>query len=596
MFEAAELGNQVDKTVFNQQVPVLRTQLLEVQQKIRRANFPVIIVFAGVDGAGKSETANLLNEWMDPRWVVTRAYTQPSDEELERPEFWRYWRDLPRKGVIGCFLSSWYSRPVLDHVYGRKTDSQLDEELDRIIAFERGLASDGALILKFWMHLGKDAQKKRFETLEGSPLTSWRVTKTDWDHWRIYDKFIASAERTIMRTSVGRAPWHIVEGADSRYRSLTVANTILENIERRLQQFEMQQRVAATLKTATDEGNGKGKDKAKKKKSAKKGNGAGNGGPLPASEVGMSAPGISILSKLDMTSDLPRKEYDKKLEMYQGRLNRLSREARDRGMSSILVFEGWDAGGKGGAIRRMTAALDSRSYQVIPIAAPTDEEKAHHHLWRFWRHLSRAGRVTIFDRSWYGRVLVERIEGFATEAEWMRGYSELNDFEEQLVDHGIVLLKYWMHITKEEQLKRFKARKKISYKRWKLTDEDWRNREKWDQYELAVNDMIARTSTSIAPWTLVEGDSKRFARIRVISTFCEELEKALEKGRKPVRKTAMASSPAKKAAQTTKKTSRPAARKKAAAPASRATSAAARKPARTAAKRTARTTALKRKT
>ncbi|MCG8508911.1 MAG: polyphosphate kinase [Rhodospirillales bacterium] len=582
MFEAAELGNKVEKTVFNQQVPILRTQLLEVQQKLRRANFPVIIVFAGVDGAGKSETVNLLNEWMDPRWVITRAYTQPSDEEQERPEFWRYWRDLPPKGVIGCFLSSWYSRPVLDHVYGKKTDSQLDMDLDRIISFERGLASDGALILKFWMHLGKEAQKTRFESLEASPLTSWRVTKADWDHWRIYDKFIASAERTIMRTSVGRAPWHIVEGADSRYRSLTVANTILENIERRLRQFEMQQRVAATLKSEPEEKKGK----EKKKKPAKKGNGAGNGTPIAASEVGMSAPGISILSKLDMDQDLPRKDYSKRLEMYQGRLNRLSREARDRGMSSILVFEGWDAGGKGGAIRRMTAALDARSYQVIPIAAPTDEEKAHHHLWRFWRHLSRAGRVTIFDRSWYGRVLVERIEGFATEAEWMRGYAELNDFEEQLVEHGIVLLKYWMHITKEEQLSRFKARKKISYKRWKLTDEDWRNREKWDQYELAVNDMIARTSTSIAPWTLVEGDSKRFARIRVISTFCEELEKALDKGRRPTRKAAPS-----QAKSQAGKTTRPAARKPAAKPAGRP---AAKSASGTARKLPAKTTTTKR--
>jgi AMP-polyphosphate phosphotransferase len=595
MFEAAELGNQVDKTVFNQQVPLLRTKLLEVQQKIRRANFPVIIVFAGVDGAGKSETANLLNEWMDPRWLVTRAYTQPSDEELERPEFWRYWRDLPRKGVIGCFLSSWYSRPVLDHVYGQKTDSGLDEDLDRIVAFERGLASDGALILKFWMHLGKEAQKERFEALEKSPLTSWRVTETDWDHWRIYDKFIASAEKTIMRTSVGRAPWHIVEGADSRYRSLTVATTVLENVERRLKQFEMQQRVKETLKTTEEKNKKKGKEK--KKKDAKKGNGNGNGngGPVPASEIGMSAPGISILSKLDMDQDLPRDEYFKKLEMYQGRLNHLSREACDRGQSSILVFEGWDAGGKGGSIRRMTAALDARSYQVIPIAAPTDEEKAHHHLWRFWRHLSRAGRVTIFDRSWYGRVLVERIEGFATEAEWMRGYSELNDFEEQLVDHGTVLLKYWVHITKEEQLSRFKARKKIAYKRWKLTDEDWRNREKWDQYELAVNDMIARTSTSVAPWTLVEGNSKRFARIRVISTFCKELEKALDKRRGPVKKAAP--SQAKKAAKpAAKKVSRPAARKPAAKPAGKAAAATARKPARTAAKKTTRTPVRRRKT
>ncbi len=206
MFEAAELGNTIDKATFQAQVPLLRTQLLQVQQRLRHANFPVLLVFAGVDGAGKSETANLVNEWMDPRWIITRAYGEPSDEEKERPAFWRYWRDLPPRGVIGCFLSSWYSQPVLDHVHGRRSDAELDADLDRIVNFERGLANDGALILKFWMHLGREAQKQRFEALEADPLTRWRVTKADWDHWRKYDRFIATAEHTIMRTSVGRPP------------------------------------------------------------------------------------------------------------------------------------------------------------------------------------------------------------------------------------------------------------------------------------------------------------------------------------------------------------------------------------------------------
>ncbi|MDX9862799.1 MAG: polyphosphate kinase [Rhodospirillales bacterium] len=521
MFEAAELGNTIDKATFQEQVPVLRTQLLQVQQRLRRANFPVILVFAGVDGAGKSETANLVNEWMDPRWIVTRAYGEPSDEEKERPEFWRYWRDLPPRGVIGCFLSSWYSQPVLDHVYGRKSDAELDLALDRIVAFERGLANDGALILKFWMHLGREAQKERFEALERDPLTRWRVTQTDWDHWRMYDRFIATAERAIMRTSVGQAPWEIVEGADFRYRSLTVSKVIKDGIERRLAEVEMAQRVAAEI--ALEESSAR-----KPEKTHRKGNGKEKRPPAAdGKDTIVVAPSVSILSKLDMNQALSRKNYEEKLEFYQGRLNRLSREAHERGVSSMLVFEGWDAAGKGGAIRRITAALDARNSQVIPIAVPSDEEKAHHHLWRFWRHLSRAGRQTIFDRSWYGRVLVERIEGFATDGEWMRGYAEINDFEEQLVGHGIVLVKYWMHITKDEQLRRFKRRQKIPYKQWKLTDEDWRNREKWELYEQAVNDMIARTSTSTSPWTLVEGNSKRFARIKTIATYCEKLEEAL---------------------------------------------------------------------
>ena len=203
-----------------------------------------------------------------------------------------------------------------------------------------------------------------------------------------------------------------------------------------------------------------------------------------------------------MSQAISKKAFAAELEKYQGRLNLLHRKANDKGLSTILVLEGWDAAGKGGAIRRLTGALDARSYQVIPIAAPTDEERAHHYLWRFWRHLPRAGRLTIFDRSWYGRVLVERVEGFAAEPEWRRAYSEINEFEDELVDHGIVLIKYWVHITQDEQLKRFKEREKAQYKQWKLTDEDWRNRQKWKDYEGAVNDMVEQTSTRVAPWTL----------------------------------------------------------------------------------------------
>jgi polyphosphate kinase 2 (PPK2 family) len=242
---------------------------------------------------------------------------------------------------------------------------------------------------------------------------------------------------------------------------------------------------------------------------------------------GSAAAPLTILSSLDMSQAVSKKAFATDLEKYQGRLNLLQRKAEQKGVSTILVFEGLDAAGKGGAIRRVTGALDARSYQVIPIAAPTDEERAHHYLWRFWRQLSRAGRLTIFDRSWYGRVLVERVEGFATEREWRRAYSEITEFEEQLVDHGIVLMKYWVHISQDEQLRRFKAREKARYKRWKLTDEDWRNRAKWADYERAVNDMVERTSTRLAPWTLVEGNDKYFARLKVLKTACRSIRLAI---------------------------------------------------------------------
>ena len=198
MFETAELGRKVPKDDYKKQVPLLREELLVVQQDLRKADFPVILVFAGVDGAGKGEIVNLLSEWMDPRWLVTHAYTKPSQEEAERPEYWRYWRDLPPKGRIGIFLSSWYSTPVLDRVNNHISIPEFDEKLDRIIAFEKALADDGALILKFWMHLGKSEQKKRLNSLEKDPEKKWRVTETDWHHWRLYNDFVAGAEQALV--------------------------------------------------------------------------------------------------------------------------------------------------------------------------------------------------------------------------------------------------------------------------------------------------------------------------------------------------------------------------------------------------------------
>jgi AMP-polyphosphate phosphotransferase len=516
MFRTAELGRTIAKDDYHDAVPVLRAGLLEVQQQLRGAPFPVVVVFGGVDKGGKIETINLMNEWLDPRWVITRAYGQPSDEMVERPEYWRYWRDLPPKGRIGMFLRCWYSRPILDRVNERTTEAEFDEALDRIIAFERCLADDRALVLKFWMHLGKKAQKERLTKLEANPLTRWRVTASDWDHWHLYEKFIAAAERTIRRTSTGQTPWHIVEGLDKRYRALTVGKTVLEAIRKHLDETELHRKVAGELK-------------ARERAAKPDERAAGWAEPVMDISTVIQLPRITVLSRLDVAQSLDKKAYTKRLEEFQGKLNLKCRKAKDLGISTILVFEGWDAAGKGGAIRRMIAALDARDYQVIPIAAPTDEERAQHYLWRFWRHLSRAGRLTIFDRSWYGRVLVERVEGFATEAEWKRAYAEINDFEDQLVQHGIVLCKFWFHISKDEQLDRFKARENTAYKRWKLTDEDWRNREQWDTYEVAVDDMIEHTSTMYAPWTLVEANDKRFARIKVIKTVCERLGKGIVK-------------------------------------------------------------------
>ena len=503
MFEAAELGRKVSKADYNERAPLLRHELLIAQRRLADENFPVLLLFAGVDGAGKSETATKLTSWVDARRLVTRAFGELTDEERERPEYWRYWRDLPPKGHVGIFLSAWYSRPLLDYVHNRIDRNKFDLELDRIMDFERTLANDGALILKFWMHLGKEAQKHRFETLEADPLQSWRVSKKDWQHWEMYERFIAAAEHAIMRTSTGHAPWTIIEGADENYRSLKLGTTLLESLERRLDEAVAARKVApATPEQIADSEH---------------------------HHPEFTTPGLqrTVLDTLDMSKKLNKETYNLRLQELQSRLHRLHLEARRRKVSTLLVLEGWDAGGKGGAIRRIIGALDARNFQVISVAAPTDEEAAHHYLWRFWRHLPRAGRVTIYDRSWYGRVLVERVEGFASEKEWRRAYAEINDFERQRVEQDTVILKFWMHVTQDEQAKRFQARKDTPHKRWKLTDEDWRNRERWDEYATAVNEMVERTSTRAAPWILVEADDKRYARIRVLEALCDALEAKL---------------------------------------------------------------------
>jgi polyphosphate:AMP phosphotransferase len=506
MFEAAEVGRKLSKSDYKAQVPQLRSELLAVQQELRAAaSFPVIVLFAGVDTAGKGETVNLLNEWMDPRWIVTRGYTEPSSEELERPRLWRYWRDLPPNGRVAIFLSAWYSSPILDRVARRTSTAEFDSLLDQVAAFERTLTDGGAIIVKFWMHLSKKAQKKRMKEFEKDPLQRWRVTKAQWKHWEMFGKFVSAADRAIRRTSTDAAEWHIVEGEDERYRTIAVATVLREAIKRGIE------RSAA----------------GKSRSPSSKGRKSRVDGPVKA--IKRVEREFNVLDNLDLSQKLSDDDFDKQLAEQQSRLNLLQRRAGKQGVSTILVFEGWDAAGKGSAIRRVTSSLDARDYQVIPIAAPTDEERAHHYLWRFWRHLSRKGRLTIFDRSWYGRVLVERVEGFATDAEYTRGYGEINHFEEQLVNHGILLLKFWIHISKLEQLRRFKDRSNTSYKRWKITDEDWRNRKRWEDYTSAVNDMVERTSTKIAPWTLVEGNDKNFARIKVLRTVADALDRRLRK-------------------------------------------------------------------
>lgn len=489
MFEAAELGHKIDKATYKDEVPKLREALLDVQFELGdKKPFPVILIVSGVNGAGKGETVNTLNFWMDPRTIHAHAMGAASDEENDRPAMWKFWRRLPPRGTIGIFFGSWYSFPMRQHIEGKKGQDYLDAYLDDFLRFERMLAEEGALILKFWLHLSKDELKKRLTSLEAKKETKWRVSKRDWQGVKLYDQMLPVAEHVIRRTSTAHAPWIVVEATDEKYRNLTVGRTLLKAIQGRL---------ADDVK------------------------------PLPLSVPVDALENLderNLLGALDYTLALDKKDYRTQLEHYQGRLSQLVRSKKFRDRSLILVFEGNDAAGKGGAVRRVTAAMDSRFCNIVPIAAPSDEEKVQPYLWRFWRKLPRTGHTTIFDRSWYGRVLVERVEGFCAQPDWLRAYGEINDFEESITRHGAIVCKFWLSITDEEQLSRFKQREATGYKRFKLTDEDWRNREKWDDYVHAVCDMVERTSTELAPWTLVEANSKYWSRIKVLKTICERLE------------------------------------------------------------------------
>jgi len=497
VFEAAELGHKVDRKAYEREVPELREQLLDAQFELaERAAFPVVVLIGGVDGAGKGETVNTLNFWMDPRRIQTNAMGPPNSEERLRPPMWRFWRELPPRGSIGIFFGSWYTAPIIDRVFGRSDAAELDSRIEEIRRFEDMLTAEGALVLKFWFHLSKPRQRRRLKKLQADPANRWRVTKTDWDHFELYDEFRTVSEHTLRLTSQAYAPWIVVEGSDKRYRELVVGRQLLKSLRDRLTDGSASARAADAARVAPA------------------------AAPARLDEK-------TVLTELDLSLALPRPEYRAELEALQSRLNQLSRRKKFASRAAVVVMEGNDAAGKGGAIRRLAAAVDARFIRVTPIAAPTDEERAQPYLWRFWRQIPARGHFTVFDRSWYGRVLVERVEQLCARSAWQRAYTEINDFEAELTRHGIIVIKLWLAVSKEEQFRRFQERQERGYKRFKITDEDWRNRESWDEYAEAVCDMVDRTSTEIAPWTLVEAEDKLWARIKVLRTVCDRIEEAL---------------------------------------------------------------------
>ena len=494
MLEKIDLSKKVDKKTYRRVMDEAEEKLGLLQRECKDAGIPVILVFEGMGAAGKGVQINRLIQALDPRGFDVYACDRPTEDEQMRPFLWRYWTKTPAKGRIAVFDRSWYRSVQVDRFDGLTPEDKLGDAYQDILSFEKQLCDDGTVIMKFFLYIDKDEQKRRFKKLEGSKETSWWVTDEDWNRNKYFGRYLKMNEEMLEKTDTDYAPWVIIEAVDKDYAALKIASTVMDRLE-----YELEHSRPEEEKTAQGQ-------EAKIRERFKNG----------------------VLSGIDLSKSLTEEEYKTRLKKLQKRLAELHSELYRLRIPVVIGFEGWDAGGKGGAIKRLTSNLDPRGYRVNPTAAPNDIEKVHHYLWRFWNNVPKAGHIAVFDRTWYGRVMVERIEGFCSEAQWRRAYQEINEMESHMANAGAVVLKFWLHIDKDEQERRFRERQANPTKQWKITDEDWRNREKWDQYEEAVNEMLIRTSTTYAPWIVVEGNDKRYARVKVLQTVVDALEKKIK--------------------------------------------------------------------
>ena len=495
MLEKIDLSKKMDKKKEKQVYERESARLAVLQRACKAAGIPVMIVFEGLGASGKGTQINRLIQALDPRGFVVHAVNKESEEEAMHPFLWRFWTKIPPNGQIAVFDRSWYRTVLTDRFEKRTPEKALPQAFEDIRSFEEQLTSGGYVIIKLFLYISREEQKKRFQKLLKNEETAWRVSPQDLQRNKRYKEYLAMNEEMLQKTDTDYAPWTIVEAEHRDYAAAKIISIVADRL-----QYELDRR---QQKAAVE------KEK-----------------PADTEQFRSGA-----LSGVDLSKKLTREDYKKRLEALQNRLSFLHNELYRLRIPVVLGFEGWDAGGKGGAIKRLTSHLDPRGYLVHPTASPNATERQYHYLWRFWKDMPKDGHITIFDRTWYGRVMVERIEGFCTEEEWRRAYREINEMEHHLTNSGAVVLKFWMQIDKDEQERRFTERMNTPEKQWKITDEDWRNREKWDQYEVAVNEMLLRTSTTYAPWIIVEGNDKYYARVKVLETVVHAIEKKIEEKR-----------------------------------------------------------------
>ena len=479
---------QPDEEQLRTELKVEQERLFASQMKIKEAHLPVMVIFEGWGAAGKGSVISRIIRNIDPRFFRVRTFPVPTAEEKRYPFLRRYLLEIPEAGKFTFFDGYWMNEVTGPRIEGTMSDKEYRRLVHSISTTERSLTDNGYLVMKFFLHISEKEQKKRLQALRDDKNTRWRVTDADLEENRRYEEALEVYDQYLNDTNPSTSPWYIIDAKDKKQAELQVLRFLNQGIETAL----MNRSLAVPILQNTFQLR-----------------------PTPLLRE------ISLADKV-----LTDEEYDKKLKHLQKKLRELHNEVYRKKIPVIIAYEGWDAAGKGGNIKRIASALDPRGYEVQPIASPEPHEKARHFLWRFWTRLPKDGHIAIFDRTWYGRVMVERLEGFCSENDWQRAYNEINEFEKELAEWGAVIIKFWVQIDNETQLARFTDRQNTPEKQWKITDEDWRNREKWDLYEAAVDEMLQKSNTVFAPWYVLESNDKKYARIKALQIVTEALRKA----------------------------------------------------------------------
>lgn len=490
MLKDRKLDIKPEKEELKKRLREAREKLAKQGMLVKDNKLPVIVLMEGWGTSGKGEAIGRVINNIDPRFYRVASLEKIREEDKRKPFLWRYFTEIPENGKIVIMDSGWMNEVTEQSFNSVLSREQYDQRLVSIRHFERQLTDNGYLLVKFFLNISKKEQKKRINALKDSSHTEWRVSDYDKQQNKHYDEYAKIYDEYLEVTDSPQAPWYVVDADSRSFTELQILEKLTEAIDVALQN---------------------------------------SGVPVLLPQNGYPIHKLPKLSEIPLEDKvITKEEYDKELDELQSRLRELHNRLYRAKIPVIIAYEGWDAAGKGGNIKRVTQALDPRGYVVNPIASPTPDEKNRHYLWRFYTRLPRTGHIAIFDRTWYGRVMVERLEGFCSENDWKRAFNEINEFEKDLSDWGAVIIKFWVQIDKDTQLARFTERQNTPEKQWKITDEDWRNREKWDLYEGAIDEMIAKTSTTYAPWYILESVDKRYARIKALKIIIEEIEKKLK--------------------------------------------------------------------